>query len=146
MIQRIQSLWLFLAAMMNGLLFIMPLYRYNFANLAYAPWQYESVRNYIPLFITAAVTTVLPLVAIFFFKDRPRQRGMVWLSIISIITFIALMLMRVSNLRNGSPAIAHFEYVLPGVLVVLVSMVFLVLALQGIRKDEKLIKSLDRLR
>jgi heme/copper-type cytochrome/quinol oxidase subunit 1 len=56
------------------------------------------------------------------------------------------MLMRVSNLRNGSPSIAHFEYVLPGVLVVLAAMVFLVLALQGIRKDEKLIKSLDRLR
>src|SRR6478609_529306 len=100
MIQRIQSLWLFLAAMMNGLLFIMPLYRYNFANLVYAPWQYESVRNYMPLFIMAAVATVLPLVSIFFFKDRPRQRGMVWLSIISIFTFIALMLMRVSNLRN----------------------------------------------
>jgi drug/metabolite transporter (DMT)-like permease len=132
--------------MMNGLLFILPLYRYNFPNMIYSPWQYESVRNYMPLFVAAAVTTVLPLVAIFFFKDRKRQRGMVWLSIISISSFIAIMLMRVSNLRNGSPSIAHFEYVLPGVLVVLAAMVFLVLALQGIRKDEKLIKSLDRLR
>ncbi len=146
MIQRIQSLWLFLAAMLNGLLFILPLYRYNYPNMLYSPWQYESVRNYIPLFILAAVVTIMPLVTIFFFKDRKRQRGMVWLSIISIFAFIAVMMMRVSNLKNGSLSIAHFEYVLPGVLVTLGGLVFLILALQGIRKDDKLIKSLDRLR
>jgi len=146
MIQRIQSLWLFLAAMLNGLLFIFPLYRYNYPNMLYSPWQNESVRNYIPLFILAALVTILPLVTIFFFKDRKRQRGMVWLSIIGIFTFVVVMLMRVSNLRNGSPTISHFEYMLPGVLVTLGGMVFLVLALQGIRKDDKLIRSLDRLR
>jgi len=146
MIQRIQSLWLFLAAMMNGLLFILPLYRFNYPNMVYSPWQNEGVRNYIPLFILAAIATVLPLVSIFFFKDRKRQRGMVWLSIISIFAFVAVMLMRVSNLRNGALTISHFEYMLPGVLVTLGAMVFLVLALQGIRKDEKLIRSLDRLR
>lgn len=146
MVQRIQSLWLFLAAMLNGLLFIFPLYRYNFPNLAYSPWQYESVRTFIPLFLIAAVATILPLIAIFFYGDRKRQRGMVWICLLAIFAFIAVMLMRVSNLKNGSPPVTHFEYVLPGVLVTIGGMIFLILALRGIRNDERLIKSLDRLR
>jgi hypothetical protein len=146
MIQRIQSLWLFLAAMFNGLLFLFPLYRYNESNLLYSPWKNETVRNYMPLFIIAAVATLLPLVAIFFFGDRKRQKGMTWMGIISIFAFISVMLMRVSNLKNGTPPVANFEYMLPGVLVTVVAMVFEFLALKGIRKDEKLIKSLDRLR
>jgi hypothetical protein len=148
MIQRIQSVWLFLAAMLNGLLFLFPLYRYNhpMGGMIPSPWQYESVKTYVPLFILAAVITVLPLVSIFMFGDRKRQKGMVWISIISISGFISLMLMRVSNLKNATPPAANFEYVLPGVLVTLGALVFLVLALRGIRHDEKLIKSLDRLR
>ena len=146
MIQRIQTLWLFLAAMLNGLLFIWQLFRYNYPNMVYSPWQYEGVRNYIPLMILAALVTLMPLVTIFFFKDRKRQRGMVWLSILSIVAFIAVALMRASNLKNGSLSITNFEYVIPGILFPVAGMVFLVLALQGIRKDDKLIKSLDRLR
>ncbi len=146
MIQRIQSLWLFLAAMLNGLLFILPLYRYNMPGLMYSPWQQEGVRNYMPLFIVAAIVTLLPLVAIFFYMDRKRQKGMVWLSIISIFGLIALMMMRIANLKNDTPPVANFEYMLPGILVTLGGLVMEVLALRGIQKDEKLIKSLDRLR
>ena len=146
MIQRIQSVWLFLAAMANGLLFISPLYRFNYAGLAYSPWQYESVKNYLPLMILAALITVLPLVAIFFFSDRKRQKGMVWLSVISISGFFSLMLMRVANLKSGTPPVANLEYVLPGALPCVAAIVFLILALRGIKKDDKLIKSLDRLR
>lgn len=146
MIQRIQSVWLFLASMLNGLLFILPLYRFNYANLVYSPWKVESVRNFMPLLIIAAVATVLPLVAIFFFGDRKRQWGMVIISMISIFTFISVMLMRVSNIKNSGATVANFEYMLPGVLVTVGGLICLVLALRGIRKDDKLIKSLDRLR
>src|SRR4051812_5020650 len=124
MIQRIQSLWLFLAAMMNGLLFLFPLYRYNTPGLLYSPWQYEGVRNYMPLFIVAALITLLPLVTIFLYRDRKRQKGMVWLSMIGVAAFIALALMHVANLKNGSPPVGNFEYVLPGILVTVVAIVF----------------------
>lgn len=146
MIQRIQSLWLFLAAMINGLLFLFPLYRYNFAGLLYAPWQVERAVNFMPLFILAALVTMLPLIAIFFFGNRKRQRGLVVLSMVSVFAFLSVMMMHVSNLKNGTPTVAHFEYLLPGFLVTIVALVFEVLALRGIRKDDKLIKSLDRLR
>ena len=147
MIQRIQSLWLFLAAMCNGLLFLFPLYRFNRpVGAVYAPWQYESVRSHLPLLITACVITILPLASIFFFKDRKTQKSMVWVSVVSISAFLGVLFMRISNLKNSSPAPANFEYVIPGVLVVFAALIFLILAMRGIKRDEALIRSLDRLR
>lgn len=148
MIQRIQSIWLFLAAALNGLLFISPLYRYNFATLGliYSPWVEERVNTFTPLFILAALITLLPLVTIFFFKDRKRQKGMTIMCIISIFTFLSVMMMHVSNLKNGTPPATNFEYVLPGFIPSVIALVFLFFAIAGIRKDDKLVKSMDRLR
>ncbi len=148
MIQRIQSLWLFLAAALNGLLFISPLYRYNYGTLglAYSPWIVERVSTFTPLFAIAAVITLLPLVTIFFFKDRKRQKGMTIISAVSVITFITVMMMHVGNLKNGTPPATNFEYLLPGFIPCIIALVFLFFAIAGIRKDDKLVKSMDRLR
>jgi len=146
MIQRIQSLWLFLASMLNGLLFLFPLYRYNVPNQVYSPWQLDKVTASLPLMIVAGVTTLLPLVTIFMFKDRKRQRGLIWITILSCFTLISLVLMRMNNLRNATPPAANLEYVLPGILVTFAAIFLLILALRGIRKDEQLIRSMDRLR
>lgn len=144
MIQRIQSLWLFLAAMCNGLLFIFPLYRFMPSDNA--PWQLENIRSHLPMLITSCVITVLPLVSIFFFGDRKKQRSMVWVSIISIFAFLGILFMRTNNLNNMTPPPVSFEYMIPGVLVVFAALIFLILAMRGIKRDEALIKSLDRLR
>ena len=146
MIQRIQSVWLFLAAMLNGLLFIFPLYRYNNPNPVYSPWQVEGVKGYLPLFILATIITILPLITIFLFGDRKRQRRFVWITMISTLSFIGMVVLRISNLKNSTPPISNFEYLLPGILVSFVALIFLFLALRGINKDEKLIRSMDRLR
>lgn len=90
--------------------------------------------------------TLLPLVAIFFFKDRKRQKGLVWLSIISILGFLALMFMHVGNLKNATPPATNMTYVLPGFIPCIIALLFLFFAMAGIRKDDKLVKSLDRLR
>lgn len=149
MIQRIQSVWLLLAVMINGMLFLpsMSLYRYVVpTGITGGQVKFLSTTNYFPLLIVAAVITLLPLVAIFMFKDRKRQKGMVLLSIIAGVGFIALMIMKIGNLRNGTPPVADDSYSIPGALLPVLSLLFLILAHQGIRKDEKLIKSLDRLR
>jgi drug/metabolite transporter (DMT)-like permease len=143
-IQRIQSVWLFIAAMLNGLLFILPLYSYTAAG--FTDPRYEGVRQYIPLFIVAAIATLLPLLAIFFFMERKRQRGLVWLSMLASAGVFLLMLLRISSLKSAEPPASEFSYALPGILVTIAAIIFEILALRGIRKDEKLIKSLDRLR
>lgn len=146
MIQRIQTLWLLLAAIFNALLFFIPLYKFNYPNQVYSPWMVERVTSFVPLFIVAAVITILPVISIFFFKNRKRQTSMVWISFISILSFLSIVLMRVSNLKNATPQPGNFQYSIPGILVTVVAAVFLVLALRGIRQDEKLVKSMDRLR
>ena len=71
---------------------------------------------------------------------------MVLISIISVFAFLGVLFMRISNLKNATPPIANFEYAIPGVLVVFAALVFLILGMRGIKRDESLIKSLDRLR
>lgn len=145
MIQRIQSLWLFVAAMANGLLFISKLYHFQ-PVVAGGSIVHEGVRDQgnIALFIIAALITVLPLVTVFFFGDRKKQKGLVWLSILGCVGFIGLAVLRVTDLSNQVPPLkVQYDF---GLLMPVLSIIFLFLALRGIRKDEKLIKSLDRLR
>lgn len=147
MIQRIQSVWLFLASMVAGLLFLFPLISYVMPALPTRPIPIaavERVRDYYPLLLLAGAATLLPLVTIFFYGNRSRQRSMVWLSILAAIAFLAVMFMHLANLRAGGHPEA--SYALVGPLFPVVSIVLLLLALRGIRKDEKLLKSLDRLR
>jgi hypothetical protein len=142
MIQRIQSVWLFLAAMVNGLLFISKLYHYTQGTTVVDLGVRDS--GHIALFIVAAIITILPLVAIFFFGDRKRQKGFVWLSIIFTVGFLALAVMKVADVSNSLPA-ASVQYDF-GLLIPILSIILMFLAVKGINKDEKLIKSLDRLR
>ena len=146
MIQRIQSLWLILAALLNALLFFIPLYQYNFPNQIYSPWQVERVSTYIPLFVVAALIVLLPFVAIFLFKNRKKQKNLIWLSLLANVVFLAIVFMRVADLKNATPPPGNFSYAFPGVLLTIISCAFLILSIRGIRHDEKLIRSMDRLR
>lgn len=130
--------------MLNGLLFLLPLFSYTAPG--FTDTRFEGVRQFIPLFIVAAVATLLPLVAIFFFMDRKRQRSLVWVSIIAAVSVTLLMMMRISSLKSETPPVTAVSYAIPGIIVTLPAIFFEVLALHGIWKDEKLVKSLDRLR
>ena len=142
MIQRIQSLWLFIAAFISGALFIFPLYHYTVAG----PEQLMGARNDYMLLILAALMTALPLVAIFMFSNRKRQKSLCWLSILVSVAFIAIMLMKIQNLKNAVPPPVSDNFALPGPVIPVGVVICLILAIRGIRKDEALIKSVDRLR
>lgn len=130
--------------MLNGLLFIYPLYSYTIAG--FTDPRFEGVRQSIPLFVVAAIATLLPLVTIFFFMDRKRQKRLVWISVLASLAVIALTMLRISSMKNEQPPATGISYTLPGILVTVAAIVMEILAWRGIRKDDKLIKSLDRLR
>ncbi|OJW82717.1 MAG: hypothetical protein BGO69_07015 [Bacteroidetes bacterium 46-16] len=139
MIQRIQTLWLFLAALVNAGLFVFDLYRPADASGTLKPLNV--IDNYFFVLI-ALVTIVLPLVTIFMFRDRKKQVRMTAVSIIASLSFISTMLMEV---RSSYPAGTSGSYWIASVLPVL-AIIFLIMAIRGIRKDEKLVRSQDRLR
>lgn len=152
MIQRIQSVWFFLASLVNGLLFLPSIRLYQdvtpggagIPGMASAAGRtdYLSATTSLPLMLIAAVITLLPLIAIFLFKNRKQQRGLASLAIVGVLAFVAVMLMIVGNFGKHPGD----SYLVPGPVLPVVGLVFLFFGIRGIRKDEKLLKSLNRLR
>ena len=150
MIQRIQTVWLLLAAIISALLLLD--WHTGYVFMADIPQGFGSVvkrltvTEHFPSLIIAVVMLLVPFIAIFMFKDRKRQRMMTIVSILACISFISVNLMRIENFKNETaPTPTNGSYdvgsVIPAVVIVL-----LILAIRGINKDEKLIKSMDRLR
>ncbi|RYD54627.1 MAG: DUF4293 family protein [Sphingobacteriales bacterium] len=144
MIQRIQSIWLLLAALCNAGLFVFDLYRVDEAAVAAGARNLNVVSHY-PSLLIGLVITILPLVAIFLFKDRKKQRLMALLSMVFTMGFLSMTLMRVSNANNATSAPTGGSYWIGSILPVL-AIIFLIMAIRAIRNDEKLVKSMDRLR
>ncbi|WP_179008662.1 DUF4293 domain-containing protein [Winogradskyella forsetii] len=136
MIQRIQTLYLFLAAGISaGLIFVFHLWTDNEGAKVYALDNYL----YLGLFLGSAL---LSLISIFRFKDRKSQFVLGRLNI--ILNFILLGIFVYQSL-NLSGEINVSEKGI-GILLPIFSIVCLVLANKAIKKDEDLVKSVDRLR
>jgi len=145
MIQRIQSLWLFLAGLCGAGVLYFDLYRATFpANSPIASQVLRTADHY-PSLLVALVMIFMPLITLFMYRNRKRQRAMTMAGILATLSFISLVLSRVSNLEKMVPPPTSGSYWI-GAILPAVSFVFLVLALFGINKDEKLVRSMDRLR
>jgi peptidoglycan/LPS O-acetylase OafA/YrhL len=139
MIQRLQSLWLLAAALCAALTYKFPFYTGNKTTEANMQ-KFETLiasSNFLLLIFTAVLAGGC-LALIFLYKNRKQQ---LWLTILALmIAFIDLVIyfMETKKFVSGT-------FSLSAVLALVVP-VFLVLAVRGIWKDEKLVKSLDRLR
>lgn len=145
MIQRIQTLWLFLAGLVNAGVFYFDLYRGYVTENNVQVLKSLYVGREMPLLLIAIVMVILPWAAIGMFKNRKRQRSMAAVSAVATVAFISAFMMRVTSFTKETAGIANDTYWIGSVLP-FVSIVFIVLAIRGINKDQKLVKSLDRLR
>ncbi|MDA3943900.1 MAG: DUF4293 domain-containing protein [Bacteroidetes bacterium] len=154
MIQRIQTVFLFLAAVASGLIFFFPLAWFNDFTVQFFVTHVQdfvpgselifSEFSLLPLAILSAIVTVLPLLIIFMYKNLNGQLRLIRLSILFNLTLIGLVFfyyVEQIKLVTGSEPAYKFGIFLP-----LIALVFLFLALRGVRKDFKLIRSADRLR
>ncbi len=154
MIQRIQSLWLFLAAAIMFSMFLSPLaemigpqgeyYRFDLTGI------YEGVgetairiESAMPVWFLVIVTGALSLLTIFFYKRRILQIRICIFNLMLLIGFYALFFFYFFHLRSTLEVVMNFRItvVFPAIAVI---MVFL--ATRGIRKDEMLVRSYDRIR
>ncbi len=150
MIQRIQSVWLLLAAIFSAGVFM-----FNILNISYVdPATGAEVTKGVKLLeysyimaVLAIVVVALPLVAIFMFKNRKRQVNMSLLAIVLNIGFIAfhLTFFKDSFLAKFNMPSQSTSYGIASFLPV-AAIVFLAMAISGIRRDEKLVRAADRLR
>jgi hypothetical protein len=141
MIQRKQTIWLLLAAIFAFLYTQVPLYEAITAmgeEIKFIPTQS------LLLFAVAIGVGLIAVTAIFLFKKRPTQFKLSLVGLLLSILLIALEVWQIENFKsNTTVAKANYSY---GSLLPIAMVVLFILAIQGIRRDEKLVKSLDRLR
>ena len=136
MLQRIQTLYLIIAAIISaGLIFVFHLWTNNAEVQVFA----EDNITYLVLFLGSAA---LSLVTIMNYKNRKFQFVLGRLNI--ILNFILLGLFVYQSLNVSGEADVSEKGI--GILLPIFSIVFLVLANKAIKKDEDLVKSVDRLR
>jgi hypothetical protein len=139
MIQRIQTVWLFLSALFAALTYKFPFYTGNVLNKENLQ-VYEKLiasSSFLLLIFTAGLVAGT-IIIIFMYKNRKQQMWLTaaaaGLSIINIILYFT----ELKKFLSGNMSLtAVLALAIP---------VFLLLAINGIWKDEKLVKSLDRLR
>ena len=151
MVQRIQTIWLLLAAItILGLLFV-PVLSASVNNTHYtlygtgltsrsggAPSNFTNI----PLFVSTVLAGLISLVNIFNFRNRKLQIRIASLNILLILGLSFWLSQLGKNMPGGlEQADIHAGLFLP-----IVAISFTLLAIRGVKQDEKLIKSADRLR
>ncbi|WP_264558618.1 DUF4293 domain-containing protein [Flavobacterium sp. N2270] len=136
MIQRIQSLFLICSIIITAVLpFFFPLWTENEVKIVYFN---ESIL-YIAFF---AGISALAALSLFLFKKRQTQFVLNRLAIIFNFILLGFFVFRTLNL-SGEMQISEKGI---GMFLPTISIVLLVLANRAIKKDEDLVKSVDRLR
>lgn len=136
MIQRIQSLWLLLGSATAFISIKLPFYS-GLKETQTILTKLTGQSTFLIL-ILSVITGITSLISIFLFKNRKLQlKAGLGAFVFSLLT-IFLYFMEVKKYTSGVYAIS--------MLVILAVPVLLLMALRGIYKDEKLVKSLDRLR
>ncbi|MEM8528544.1 MAG: DUF4293 domain-containing protein [Bacteroidota bacterium] len=149
MIQRIQSIFLFLASAACFGLFGLPFASTEqpiAASELFADSEYE-ITDHIALIILFAGAGLMALIAIFMFKNRPLQLNLSRVSFIAAIIGFVLGLILFFNdgiMENAEKMPNPSDGF--GVILPIVAGVFTLLAIRAISKDEKLVRSSDRLR
>ncbi|MGB5437770.1 MAG: DUF4293 domain-containing protein [Maribacter sp.] len=136
MIQRIQSIYLVIVSLLGGAApFLAYLWLDSKGKEFYA-------QNDIWISLLFYVSGALALIAVFLFKKRQNQFVLNRLNIILNLFLLGFFVYRSLNL-SGETSVSEKGI---GMLIPVFSIVFLVLANRAIKKDEDLVKSVDRLR
>ena len=156
MIQRIQTLYLFLASVAAVLIFFFPLAEFSAPGFAcvlkvtgikyLADSNHPISVNIILLFILLTGISVLSLISVFLFKNRMQQLKIVKIDMILSIIFVILIFIYSEKLiASNIPDINPVSYQ-AGSYLSLVVVVLLILAARRILHDDKKVRAADRIR
>ncbi|HMR93479.1 MAG TPA: DUF4293 family protein [Chitinophagaceae bacterium] len=140
MIQRQQTLWFLLAAAAAVLSFMFPFYTGNIIKDGTTIPSYHELDGASGFFllVLTGITAVIAIAAIFLYKERKTQLKVAVAGAVVSIILLIIYISQVKKFANGRLSLSS-------VLVIAVIIGF-VLAARGIWRDEKLVKSLDKLR
>ncbi len=145
MIQRIQSVFLLIATIAFALLFQFPFVITDVASDGFLADKDFDVFDHIALVILAGVAAGLTLISIFLFKKRKIQIKVAYLGILvglSVLVTAAVMFYEQALILFEKAAI-HQRL---GLYLPIIGLIMGFLAIRFIRKDDKIVRSMDRLR
>lgn len=139
MLQRIQSIWLLLAAICAFLTIRLSFYSGNIETPGQpASFQFLNAGFNIWILILTVALVCIAAIDIFLYKNRKLQGRLALLGLLLSLLNIFLYYKQTQKFTVGN-------YDLTAVLAILIPVLFF-LAFRGIYRDQKLVKSLDRLR
>jgi hypothetical protein len=155
MLQRIQSIYLLLAGLVLAALFVFPLvhgvYVSGTSTAVMVTGIYQDISGqstHTTLFAALSVATVfvalLPVIIIFMYKNRSRQIALCYGTMLVIIAYSYWVAQTVKK-AIGDAYLNMSNYGI-GIILLSVSVLLIVMAQKAIQRDEKLVKSADRLR
>jgi hypothetical protein len=155
MLQRIQSIYLLLASLAIFALFLFPFVHSVYVNgvpvsisvtgvFQDTGGQQTHIQFFTTLTIVTAVIAMVPLFIIFLFKNRRRQLMLCYVAILLIIADSYWMTQTVKEVMGSIQIDTHNWGI--GMFLTPLSILFILFAIKGIQRDEKLVKSADRLR
>ena len=136
MIQRVQSIWLFVASALAFML--LKLSFYTGTHLPDNQYDQLTGTDTLLLMITTIGLGVLTLITIFLYKTRKIQLRLTVAALLLELLLIFLFYRETQNFSQGAFSITAALHVF-----IIMGLFF---AARGIRKDEKLIRDSDRLR
>lgn len=155
MIQRIQSLHLLIVLVLLSFFIFMPYANIvgqentSFKLLYNGLFQ---LNNKLSILIQSDIFTrvllflslFITFITIFLFKNRKRQIRACWISILALFFFGLRIVYQYYSLDIGVEIVSRNFSIL--VIVPIISVILVYLAMKAIRKDEELVKSVDRIR
>ncbi len=158
MIQRIQTVFLSLAFLAAVTLFFFPIagiysdlmtykfYVYELKNMVPGEASKFTFMTTFPLLLLNILVAALSIVCIFLYKNRVLQARLVRFAILFNIILIGLIFFVYASIIESNLQASPDYLDGAGVYFPLISLIFLILANRYILKDEKLVRSVDRLR
>ena len=155
MIQRVQSIYLFLAS-----LALFSLYLFTIANNVYIDnvptnikvtglfqdvnGAQQQTQSFVPLTAATAVVALLPLVLIFLFRNRKQQIALAYGTILVIIGHSFWMAQTVKS-AVGAITLDTNNFGV-GLFLSPIAILLMIFAIKFIKRDDALVRSADRLR
>jgi hypothetical protein len=155
MLQRIQSVYLLFGSIAFYALFLFPLVHNVYVDskpltisivgvYQDVNGQQALTQSFTLLTIGAAIVGLIPLIIIFMYKNRKQQILFGYITAAIIIAFSFWMSQTVKGIMGSTQIDTHSMGI--GIFLSTISLAFIFLAIRAIQRDQKLVKSADRLR
>jgi hypothetical protein len=147
MLQRIQTVYMLISAMLIGFLFALPfaeiaandkLYLFNIKGIIHSG---DLMHNGAPIAILVGIILILHVIALFIYKKRILQIRILVFSILLMLGLFGMFYFFTYYSFKGAAVSFNIPVAFP-----LVAIILDYLAIRNIGKDEALIRSIDRIR